>query len=183
MSDEAKADLVADAIEAANGTPDAPPAAGDAKIESERIFIMVTMPKDLFDAIDADAKAHNVGRATYARQLLATQYNITLPESGTTSRKKYESDEEREAARKKANQDRQRLQAILMAVHRMKVAALGKGQPIDEAAFEAKAAADYDAKQAAKAAKEAAEAAEKAKAKAEAATPETPAETPAPVAE
>lgn len=130
----------------------------------ERIFIMVTMPKDLFDAIDADAKARNVGRATYARELLADKYGITLPESGTTARRKYETDEERDAARKTANELRQHLQARLMIVHRMKVNALAKGLPIDEAAFEAAAEVQLAEKAAKKAAKVLADAAEKAEA-------------------
>ncbi len=139
--------------------------APDASKASERLFIMVTFDSDpgLFNTINSDAEAQNIGRATLVRQLLADKYGVILTVStGGGGKKKYDSNEDREAARAKQVADRTRLSAVLMSSHKLKMAALAAGKPIDEAAFEAQASAAYDLKQAKKADNLAADAAEKA---------------------
>ncbi len=148
-----------------DSTPTTPTTTPAASTASERLFVMVTLPEELFNKINSDAVAQDKGRATLVRELLADKYGVILdPTTSGGGKKKYDTDEEREAARIKQVTDRTRLSAVLMMVHKMKMAALAAGKPIDEAIFQTQAEAAYDKKVADKAAKKAAD--EEAKAKA-----------------
>lgn len=115
--------------------------------------IYVNTPQVLRGALEAESKEKSVSVASLVRDKLASIYGLVLPES--KPRTKYASAEEKASARKQSNKSRGDLMSRLMGIHRIKSAALAKGEEITDAA----AGTQWDAQQAEKAAKAAAKAA------------------------
>jgi hypothetical protein len=116
--------------------------------------IYVNTPKVLRDVLENEAKEKNVSVASLVRDRLAGVYNLTLPEA--KPRTKYATAEEKAAARKKANASRTDLMRRLMGIHRIKTAALAKGENLSDE----EAGTRWDAQEQERLAKLAAKAAE-----------------------
>lgn len=86
---------------------------GDSAEAKERDTIALVVPSELKDLVEEKAKAQSTTVAGYVRDLLARDFNYTIPlDFGT--RQKYGSDEERKAAQKAKSAKRNEIMKMLM---------------------------------------------------------------------
>lgn len=74
-----------------------------------KVPVMVQMPNGLKKLVDAASKSANVSTAGFIRNLLAGQYNYTLPEDARGRRAIYQTDADKKAAAKAASKKRTEL--------------------------------------------------------------------------
>lgn len=97
------------------------PATEETKEEKDRASIAVAVPIELKNKLEEHAKANETTVAKIARRHLASlvDFDITEFEKQVRTRSsKYASDEERKAAKEKANKERSALIAKLMAKYK-----------------------------------------------------------------
>jgi hypothetical protein len=85
---------------------------------AQRSYVVVPMPPNLKDALQADATAKDQTIGPFVRDLLASMKGIEIPVTVSTRRVKYGSDEERDAARKARRESRSFTMKNLMAEFR-----------------------------------------------------------------
>lgn len=89
-----------------------------AKSRPSRLYIVVPMPSNLKERLEADAKTAEKAAGPYVRDFLAQQLGVTIEVTETARRSKYASDDERKAAQAKRNTDRSATMKLLMATFR-----------------------------------------------------------------
>lgn len=89
------------------------------KSKDDPKFIHMPLTPELLAA--ARAKAGNVALGPWLQELLASQLGVTLPVK-TDGRKRYSSDEEREAAKVASRDKAANLRKALLAAHRARMA-------------------------------------------------------------
>jgi transposase-like protein len=96
--------------------------AADDSTTERRPYIVVLMSEDMKAAVKAFAESHNTNPTALARKLLAEHVGYDLssePETGT--RKKYETQEEKDAAHKLASKKSGLLRKALFQVHNAQI--------------------------------------------------------------
>lgn len=83
--------------------------------------VYVQTPAELRERLEQEAEKAGVSPATYVRNLLASQWGITLPEA--PSRQVYASPDERKAAQTARRKERQELIKQLLEQHKAQLAA------------------------------------------------------------